>query len=72
MRERERERERSDFLSCQVTLSQLLYLLMKLPELSISPVHIPFLFPDPDIHLVNMVCIGTTPLFNHRWNPDTD
>ena len=48
------------------------YLLVELPELGISPVHIPFLVPDPDKHLVNVVCIGTTPPFYHRRNPHVD
>ena len=55
----------------QSQLSITTYLLVKLSEFSISAVHIPFLVPDPDKHLVGVVSIGATPPLNDRRNPHT-
>ena len=48
-----------------------LYLLVELPELGISAVHVPFLVSDPDKHLVDVVGLGATPPFDDRRNPHT-
>ena len=48
-----------------------LYLLVKLPELGIPPVHVPFLVSDPYKHLVDVVGLGATPSFDDRRNPHT-
>lgn len=41
---------------------------MKLPELCIAVIHIPLFLAHPHKHLIDMVAIWTTPLFDNRGN----